>query len=437
MRQAHIGLVPVADKKLVDLQTVDWRGPARMFFSRDGRHLAYDLAIAQTGQRDLFVMDMVTRRPRPVVTGPSNDVVAGWSPDGMTLIFTRQRLGSRSVWGVLIPDGKTPASPQMIAGLDSRAFTIGVTTAGSLIYGLQTSSQNVHVADIDFLTGKLLSPPVEATDHYQVQNSGPDWNPRDGRLLIATDFPGIGKGLSILPVKPRGPISDVAVPQMSGFHRPRWAPDGSATVQGTRLDGTTGIFRIDLESGEPTPLVVCECTQASWAPDGSFFIYRRQTKNEFAIVKKDMRTGEEEVLLAKATKGAPGIQTISLSPDGKLLAYISVDVEPVRRTLFVRPLAGGDERKLLETRQLANVAEWADDAHLIIGRPKEENLVSFSILAIDDNQELEIRDFAAKAQATTIRIHPDRKRVAFSLGDPRQEVWTMTNFLPGSKPVSK
>ena len=64
-RSTHIGLVSVSSGQLTDLKTVDWRGPARMVFSPDGRYLAYDLSVQSTAQRDVFVMDIVRRRTAP------------------------------------------------------------------------------------------------------------------------------------------------------------------------------------------------------------------------------------------------------------------------------------------------------------------------------------------------------------------------------------
>ena len=96
----------VSSGQLTDLKTVDLRGPARMVFSPDGRYLAYDLSVQSTAQRDVFVMDTVRRRTAPAGIVPSNDLLAGWSPDGSTLLFTSDRSGALGVWSVSMASGK-------------------------------------------------------------------------------------------------------------------------------------------------------------------------------------------------------------------------------------------------------------------------------------------------------------------------------------------
>ncbi len=47
-RTAQVGLVTMADGSVRVLQTVDWRGPTRIFFSPDGRDLAFDLPVSDS-----------------------------------------------------------------------------------------------------------------------------------------------------------------------------------------------------------------------------------------------------------------------------------------------------------------------------------------------------------------------------------------------------
>ena len=381
-RSTHIGLVSVSSGQLTDLKTVDWRGPARMVFSPDGRYLAYDLSVQSTAQRDVFVMDVVRQRTAPAVISPSNDLLAGWSPDGSTLLFTSDRSGALGVWGVSMASGKPADAPRMIKpDLGSRAFTISVTASGTLIYGVQASSQNVHVARVDFRTGELVSSPTDVAEHYQVRNSGPDWN-ADGRLLIVSERPGNVTGLSILPANLNGPIREV-VPQMNIFLRPGWAPDGSITVQGTDLAGRSGLFRVDSGSGRTTPILVCEqfgtCVQASWTPDGQFLVYRRDTPHEVAVVLRDMLRSEDRVI---ESVGRPGqfIDGISISPDGTKITYIVHDGPSRRSTLYLRPLGGGEPRQLshadapnIRQRRRMDARQQATDRRQ--GRPDDRGVM--------------------------------------------------------------
>jgi serine/threonine protein kinase/Tol biopolymer transport system component len=442
-RSTHIGLVSVASGQLTDLKTVDWRGPARMVFSPDGRYLAYDLSVQSTAQRDVFVIDRARRRTTPTVISPKNDLLAGWSPDGSTLLFTSDRSGALGVWGVLMADGKPADAPRMIKpDLGSRAFTITVTASGTLIYGVQASSQNVKMATVDFTTGKLLSGPVDVAEHYQVRNAAPAWS-ADGRLAIESERPGNVTALSVLPANLKGPIREI-IPEMDLFQRPRWAPDGSITVQGTDLAGRNGFFRVDAASGKTTPIVVCEqfgvCRQSSWTPDGQFLVYRRVTPNEIAVVLRDMVRGEDRVLASTDRKGQ--IDGVSVSPDGTKITYIVHEPRSYRATLYLLPLAGGEARELSRVDDapysFGNVAEWTPDSkRLVVAKINADDAREpprVWIVPIDGGTEVEIAGFHPKIQANSISIHPDGKRVAFSTGGPRFEIWTLSNFLTPSGP---
>ena len=74
----------------------------------------------------------------------------------------------------------------------------------------------------------------------------------------------------------------------------------------------------------------------------------------------------------------------------------------------------------------------ARQQRLIVAREDRTSTAALWILPIDGGTELEISGLHPKIQANTIRVHPDGKRVAFSTGGVRFEVWTLTNFLTAS-----
>src|SRR5205807_218335 len=60
-RSAQIGLVSTENGSLRVLKSVDWRGPSHMFFSPDGKYLAFDL------QGDVFILAINGSREIPAV----------------------------------------------------------------------------------------------------------------------------------------------------------------------------------------------------------------------------------------------------------------------------------------------------------------------------------------------------------------------------------
>ena len=123
-------------------------GPTRVVFSPDGRFIAYDLPVGDRPARDVFVMDTRTRLATPTIVHRANDVVAGWAPNGTSLLFTSDRSGSIGVWEVPMANGAPAGTPTLLkSDLGSRSFSISVTSAGTLFYGLQTASLNVYTAE--------------------------------------------------------------------------------------------------------------------------------------------------------------------------------------------------------------------------------------------------------------------------------------------------
>ena len=449
-RTVHMALLSIADNVLTTLKTADWRGPSRMVFSPDARLVAYDIAIDDTGQRDVFVMDVRTHRETAVVVNARNDLVAGWTPDGRSILFTSDRSGYIGVWERPIENGAPAGKEKLIAqDLGPRSFTIGVTNRGALVYGKRLSSLNVHVAEVDFAAGKMLSPPVEATEHYLMENNSADWNADGSRLTFVSGRPAnvadIQKKLSILSVEGRELLRELR-PALDDFQRPRWAPDGSITVQGTDGSGRQGIYRVDSQNGATSPIVQCErpgrCVQASWFKDGSALVYLRTSPKNSAVMVRDFASGKDESLRPDLSAGV--ITGVGLSPDERYASYIHHDAVARTATLYLHPVAGGPPRPLVIRplpEKLENLAEWTPDSkYLIFGVTQGTGLSALTLWSapVSGGEPVEIPDLKPRIASTTLRIHPDGRRVSFSMGQPQLEVWRLSNFLPApAAPTAK
>ena len=75
-------------------------------WSRDGKLLFSRWRLGETGG-DVWVLDVSTREERRLTRTPADDFDATWSPDGMRILFTSDRAGSKDVW-VMKADGSEP-----------------------------------------------------------------------------------------------------------------------------------------------------------------------------------------------------------------------------------------------------------------------------------------------------------------------------------------
>ena len=114
-KSGEIALIAASDGTRRALKSTDWRGPTKIFFSPDGRFVAYNLAASASEsptERDVFVMTVDATREVPVITHPGQNVVMGWSPDGTQLLVGSDRAGSMGLWAVPMAMERRTARPR-------------------------------------------------------------------------------------------------------------------------------------------------------------------------------------------------------------------------------------------------------------------------------------------------------------------------------------
>jgi len=144
-------------------------------------------------------------------------------------------------------------------------------------------------------------------------------------------------------------------PKLAYFFFPRWSPDGlELLARGTDLQGRTGPYRIDTQTGDVT-LVVAPCPASSmpqWAAAGKRAYYRRDS----SIVERDLAAGTEREAVRIPTAGA---EEFAVSPDGRDVAYHAAEPSGTQN-LFVMPFAGGTARSLLRVSAPERLISWFD-----------------------------------------------------------------------------
>lgn len=431
----QIAVVTLADRKLRALRTFDWRAVTRISVSPDGRHLAYDFPPREDSpRRDIFLLATDGSRAATLVEHAANDLLPIWSPDGRHVLFVSDRTGTSGLWAVPIEGGKAGGAPHLIQPIGN-LVPLGFAAGGSLYYGLQNGSVDIHIAALDPATGRVVGAPRPAAPRVLGSNSRPDWS-FDGRSLAyqSERVPGGGMGSRVVSVlsMETGAERELS-PRLNYFQRPRWAPDGrTIVVTGSAPSGRHGIHAIDIETGAATPMWLVEPNRSafghSWSPDGASLFFTTSDGRGSFIASRDTRTGTIREVHRTPVNGGD----VACSPDGRWLAFRELTGASAVKVI---PAAGGEAREVVRIAQPHSIPgfggiNWTPDGrHLFFVRasgPLQETRELWRV-AVDGGSP-EPTGLAARALRDS-RLHPDGRQIAYTAGEGSSEVWVLEHLF--------
>jgi Tol biopolymer transport system component len=447
----QIAVISKVDGSVRVLKTLDSYS-LKVTFSPDGRYVAYDYPRQRdSDNRDIFLLAADGSREVPLVEHPADDLLLGWTPDGNHILFASDRSGTMSAWLLRVSDGKAQGPPELVKQDIGQAQPIGFTRSGAFYYGLEIGNSDVYTAEFDPAAGKVATQPQKATQRFVGSNSSPAWSP-DGQFLayISSRTPSLighhPEFISIRSLK-TGEERDLS-PKLSFIWRPlRWSPDGrSILVSGKDRKVRHGVFLVDVQTGEVTPIVMWEDRGIgipAWFPDGKrllFLSHRREAGTIItAVVIRDLATGRETELF----RAAPGVKIagIALSSDGQQVALTLLEPETRSSVLKVLPVAGGDARELVRVKEpeaiVGDSLSWSPDSRYIVfdkGRSSSQERKA-QLFAISSRGGEPHALGLAMDSVRSLSFDPSGHHVAFAAaeGKAKAEVWVMENFLPALK----
>ena len=430
---SQVALVSVADGELRVLKTVDWRGPSKLFFSPDGKYIAYDLPTSEASEhRSIFVMARDGSRETVVVAHPSQNIVMGWTPGGKSLLFSSDRTGAMSLWALPVADGKSSGSPQQVKP-EGSDWSLGITDAGALLVFKSVGSQDIRVATLDVGAGRIVEGAPGPVPNYIASRGRPDWS-RDGRYLSYASCGNLGGGGCKLLIRSMetGQVRELPH-RLSYFVTARWSPDGSTFVtQGTDRKGRKGIYTMDSRSGDTTLVVEGNFAEPQWLPDGKSITYL--TAGSSQIVQRELATGKERLLYQSQDK----MGSARLSPDGGYHLVTTRGLSGKTSVALLVPVEGGEPRELFrvnqpEAYQGFGGAAWMPDgsAALVIKVLADRRSRELWLVPVAGSQPRRLNiDVSDWARGTGFTLHPSGQQIAFVAGERESEVWALENFLP-------
>ena len=445
---SQIALVSTADGAVRVLKSTARRDASKIMFSPNGKYLAYAVpAEADSDRWQIHVQSVDGGQDTSMLTPSSSDRVLGWSLDGNRLLFASDRGGLSGVWVQPMMDGKPQGEAELVKD-NIEPNPLGMTKSGALFYSTVASALNIYLTSVDFATGKLLSPLTILQHTHVGLNTSPQWSP-DGKYLAylsRRDSNTRSQQMTRMTIrsvdsgKDRELLPKVRFMYPVTFTLPVWAPDAnSLIVNAVGQDGVAGIYRIDARSGEASLLVPSQTPQTnvraqSLSPDGrTLYLMRTDARSKLpALVARDLESGREREILRRGS-----MNTISLSPDGRLFAVTAFDKQ--WGSVLLVPVEGGEPRELVRTlnsgpESVGSYVRWLPDGKsLLIRKGPVDGAVNGREtfrLPLEGGTAVKYGAEWTKGPAS---INPDGHQVAVMMGEHKIEVWTMENFPPAVK----
>jgi len=427
-------LVAVADGSAKLLKTMGKNPSPGGVFSPDGRYIAWATS------EGLSLFELQTGRESPLIPDRSSHSVLGWAPDGKHILFSSERSGSADAWLVAVAGGKAQGEPVFLKkNWGNRPM--GFTRSGAFYYAVDNNIGDVKIAEIDPVSGNVVSPPQSASRRGNTW--APAWSP-DGRFLAY--------------ILAREPNRTVIVRDMdTGEEREfevgertigmgaflHWLPDGKAVAVPAFEPGKgDSLVRIDVQTGRVSTLMPLPARSGfprfDFSPDGNTGFYIKPTAlpggKASRVVARDLKSGQEVDVIER-----PGLYRAVVSPDGRRL-LIGLN-ENGTQILSVMPVTGGEARELLRVDSEKEVPFWGSPWWTPDGRyiaflkgvkGKTPNQWDLWRVAAEGGEPQRL-GLTVGQQMGGLRPHPDGRRLATTDFKVNLEIWVMENFLPPTK----
>lgn len=425
------------------------------FFSPDGRFIAYSGGMAPDPTKsDVFIVAADGTQATHVVRHPADDGLVGWSDDGGHLYFWSDRTGTGDVWSVTVENGHVRGAPALVKPNFGPLNRVRLVN-GTLYHMVRSEVSEVYLASIDPEKGILLGAAAPAKPYATSANFAPDWSP-DGRFLAYRVMEGAGDPWS----HPRAQIAildlatgqeRVLLPSIASIDPndgPKWSPDGkSLLVIGRQQTPDAGVHLVDVASGKTTTVLKVPKGQyllrAVWARDGRSILY--PTGSPQRIVRRELASGAEVELLR--LDSPVGAMRIGVSPDGRTLAFTRREPgdKPIH-VLSLMPTDGGPARELYRTApgQGLGPFAWSPDGRYVYfprrqllasgERPPSASRQVWRATLDGRVEQVPMERPWSDASVTSFFVFsPDGRRIAFTRGESKAELWALENLTTPAK----
>jgi Tol biopolymer transport system component/DNA-binding winged helix-turn-helix (wHTH) protein len=368
-RNAHLLILSKIDggeeREVSARQTpLDYRGGAPAW-SPDGTKLVVAGGFQQQALAKLLMVDLPTGEEKELKT-PSWRAIscALWMPSGKHLIVAARETNASTsqLWMLGFPDGEIR---RLTNDLEAY-FWLSLSSDGRMLVTRQQriTSHLWLLTDGDVKKARQLTFGGRNFDGFV----GLAWTPDD--RIVFSAFAGHNTDLYSMNADGSNSVQLTANAGLDNIY-PAVSHDGRYIVFTSNRTGTTQIWRMDIDGRNQKQLTFGEEKResaqfAALSPDGAEVFFIKYGAGPATIWKVSIEGGAAVPVSRLANATTEGF--LSVSPDGKWLAYRHVSGEPESRSeerpfrLGVLPTDGNAEPKLFDLPMRRPIIQWSADS---------------------------------------------------------------------------
>jgi Tol biopolymer transport system component/DNA-binding winged helix-turn-helix (wHTH) protein len=327
-------------------------------FSPDGKTLVFTRQIS-SGVADLYLQTVAGGEARRLTFDNQRIFGRAWTPDGKEIVFSSRRQEGYYLWRVAVSGGQ----PLSVAGVRGEAYDISIARLGSrLAYSQHHNDSNIwRLPAAAAITREATDSarPLKLIGSSRSEDS-PQFSPDGQKIAFTSD---------------RSGNDEIWVCQSDGSNAiqltsfgasysgsPRWSPDSQQIAFDSRSTGQADIFVISVNGGEPRRLTTEPSTDVvpSWSRDGQWIYFCSNRGGDLQIWKMPAAGGPA----AQVTRQG-GFEAVE-SADGRWLYY----AKRYQDGIYQISAGGGPESLIPELRNAGYYRYWAVTATGIFFIPR-------------------------------------------------------------------